>query len=133
MKLFIIMATALLALGCTSTKAAYKAAESPEEYAYVVSEHYNILVNEAADLAEQPGTPDSVRNALKEADAKAKPLVLALRGLVVNYRDVKSAENQAALQAALNKAVVAVASFSRLAHPKTVISGLTPALAGGVA
>lgn len=108
-----IVLAGLALSGCASTKAAYKEAQSPDEYAYVVAEHYNILVNEAADLAEQPGTPANVKAALKAADAKAKPLVLALRGLAANYAAVKTAESQQALQLALNQAVLAVADFIR--------------------
>ncbi len=103
-----------LALGaCTSTKAAYKEAQSPDEYAYVVAEHYSVLVNEAADFAALATTPESVKAALKAADARAKPLVLKLRGLAATYVAAKTADNQEALQTALNAAVLAVADFIR--------------------
>lgn len=132
MKLFLVMATALLAIGCTGTKAAYKAAESPDEYAFVVASHYDALVNEAADLAEQPGTPERVKAALKAADARAKPLVLKLRGLAENYQAVKSAETQKALQDALNQAVFAVADFIRALKAGQVTGNVMPELAGGL-
>lgn len=112
-KALVLIASAIMATGCTSTRGAYQVAESPDEYAFVVAEHYNALVNEAADLAQQPGTPQQVRTALKRADAKAKPLVVQLRGLAANYAAVKDAQSQAVLQEALNKAVLAIADFIR--------------------
>lgn len=99
--------------GCPATRGAYQAAERPDEYAYVVAENYNALVNEAADVAEQASTPQEVKDALKLADQKAKPLVLKLRPLADAYTGAANAETQAALQAALNQAVLAVADFIR--------------------
>lgn len=130
-----LMLTGLALTGCTSTKAAYKEAQSPDEYAYIIAEHYNVLVNEAADLAQAPGTPESVKSVLKAADAKAKPLVLALRGLAANYAAVQSAENQQALQLALNQAVLAVADFIRAlrAAQGSPTGSLELALEGGAA
>jgi hypothetical protein len=104
---------ALMLGGCASTRGAYKEAQSPNEYAYVVAEHYSVLVNEAADFAALATTPESVKAALKAADARAKPLVLKLRGLAATYVAAKTADNQEALQTALNAAVLAVADFIR--------------------
>jgi leucyl aminopeptidase (aminopeptidase T) len=141
-----MLAGALLAClavaGCADTKGAYKVAATPDEYAFVVSAHYAALVNEAANIASQPATPVNVKNALKAADARAKPLVLKLRGLAANYTAVKTAESQEALQLALNQAVLAVADFIRELRRAQALSGSStwePAigpdalLAGGVA
>jgi hypothetical protein len=53
-----LSAAVVLALpGCVGTKAAYAAAGSPDETAYVVAEHYAAVVGQAAALAKDPGLP----------------------------------------------------------------------------
>jgi hypothetical protein len=88
------------ATACTGTRTAYKAAETPDQMAFIVTEHYAALVKEAADLKEK-GT----------LTGSARPLVLQLRALSDAYTGTKSAESEAALQAALNKAVLAVSNL----------------------
>lgn len=121
------LASAGLALavlpGCANTKAAYEAARATEnavaDTAYVVAEHYAAVVREAADLAALPTTPESVKDALKAADRAVKPLILGdpatgapgLRTLSARYTAVKSAANQAELQAAINAAVLELAKL----------------------
>jgi hypothetical protein len=105
--------------GCAGTQAAYKAAQSLPDTAYVVAEHYAAVVHEAAGIAALPGTPAEVKDALKKADQAVKPIILGnpdtglpgLRTLAERYQAVKSAENEAALQAALNDAVRELANF----------------------
>src|SRR5687767_10359580 len=46
--------------GCAGTKAAYGAADSLPDTAYVVAEHYAAVVKEAADIAQSPSTPPEV-------------------------------------------------------------------------
>jgi erythromycin esterase-like protein len=135
MKIIVTMMAALLVLGCASTRGAYNEAQSLDEYAYVVAEHYAVLVNEAADLATQPGQSEQVKDALKAADAKAKPLVLQLRLMATNYAAIKSADNERALQAALNQTVLAVAEFIRTLRAARVSpsGALMPEFSGGVA
>lgn len=101
----------LMVAGCAGTKAAYKAAGSPDVVAYVVAEHYSALVSEAASLAAKPGTAPEVVSALRVADNRAAPVVLELRGLRDAYLAAKSAESEAALQSALDRAVRAVADM----------------------
>ena len=135
MKVLLVMAVALLVAGCPATRGVYEEAQSPDEYAFVVAEHYNALVNEAADLAENPQTSENVRSALKAADAKAKPLVLKLRVLADAYASSKTAETQEELQKALNEAVLAVADFIRsLRSAQAVTTGdVMPEWAGRMA
>src|SRR3972149_12103761 len=113
----LLLAVAVVGMlsACAGTKSAYQAAaESPnalEAKAFVVSEHYAALVREANDLADQPNIPREVVTRMQAVDARARPLVLQLRTAAQAYAAVKSAENAAALQTALNAAVVEVSAF----------------------
>lgn len=109
--------------GCANTKAAYEAARATEnpvaDTAYVIAEHYAAVVHEAANLAALPTTPASVKETLKAADRAVKPLILGnpstgapgLQTLAATYTAVRSAENQAQLQAAINAAVLELAKL----------------------
>lgn len=99
--------------GCTELRSAYQAAETPAELAYVLAEHYAGLVKAAADLAQKPTTPANVIAALQVADAKAKPVVAQLRPLRDAYLATRSAESEAELQAATDRAVLAIADLVR--------------------
>lgn len=99
--------------GCTGTRAAYKEAQSPDEYAYVLAEHYASLVREAADLKARPTTPADVVRAMQTADTAAAPLVDALRPLRGAYLATQSAASEAELQEAINRAVLAIADLVR--------------------
>ncbi len=102
-----------LLAGCAGTRQAYQAASSPDEYAYVLAEHYSSLVHEAANLKEKPSTPAEAVRLMQQAELAARPAVLALRDLSAAYVDAKTAENEAALQAAVNRAVQVIADFVR--------------------
>ena len=110
--------------GCAGTRNAYKAADSADEYAYVLTEHYASLVNQSANLAAMPTTPQAVRDSLKRAgaaadlvvrgDARAAPRVAGLAELAANYKQIRTAENQLALQKAVDAAVIKVADLVRV-------------------
>lgn len=109
-----LLLPAVLALaGCQHTKEAYQAAETPDEYAYVMAEHYSSLLKEAADLAEKATTPRSAVQAMQRAELKATPAVKRLKELRDSYLAIRSADNEAALQAAIDKAVLLVADMVR--------------------
>lgn len=109
--------------GCAGTRNAYKAADSIDEYAYVLTEHYASLVNQAANLAAMPTTTQAVKDALKRADsaahlvvvgdARAVPRVAGLAELAANYKQIRTADNQLALQKAVDSAVIKVADLVR--------------------
>jgi hypothetical protein len=100
-------------VGCTAATSAYKAADNPSELAYVLLENYAALVKAAADLSEKATTPASAVTAMQQADAKAKPVMLQLRPLRDAYVASKSANSEEELQAASNRAVLAIADFVR--------------------
>lgn len=99
--------------GCTQARSAYKTADNPAELAYVLTEHYAALVKAAADLAQKPTTPASAIVAMQKADAVAKPVVLRLRPLREAYVTGKTAANEAELQAAIDRGVLALADLVR--------------------
>lgn len=119
--LMCVVAVAAIVAGCAGTKQAYRAADSLPDRAFVIAEHYAALVKEAADIAENPATPLEVKDRLKEADRIARPLIVGapdrptpgLKDLADAYQATRTAETEAELQAALDRAVVALAGFIR--------------------
>lgn len=109
-----LIALSMIALAaCAGTKSAYRAAESPDEYAFVIVKHYETLVEQAAALKERDSTPPEAVAAMQRADLAADPVIKRLRELRDAYVAVRSAENQAALQAAVDDAVRLVADLIR--------------------
>jgi hypothetical protein len=101
----------MLLVACAGTRTAYQTAATPLETATVVGEHYYALVKEAADLKNAGALTSTALAKVQAADRAAKPVVVELTRTVEAYQLVKSAQNEAAMQIALNKAVLAVNSF----------------------
>lgn len=101
--------------GCvgSGTREAYSAAQNIGEQAYVLTEQYATLVEQAANLKEKPTTPASAVARMQAADRAAKPVVLRLKGLRDAYVATKSAQSEAELQLAINQAVLVVADLVR--------------------
>lgn len=110
MKKFLVLAI-LLVVGCAGTREAYKEADSAYETAYVVTEHYSYVLEQAAAL--QATLTDEQRNKLREVRDRVNPVVLRLPEAAAAWQAVKTAETQEALEAALEAAAVAVAEFTR--------------------
>jgi hydroxymethylpyrimidine pyrophosphatase-like HAD family hydrolase len=104
----------LSATGCAGTKAAYNAADTLEERAYVVTEHYAAVVHQAADLKDKGVLKGTALTRAQEAESVAQPVVLSLGDLVKKYDAAKSAESEVALQRALDDAVRALADLVRV-------------------
>lgn len=126
-----IVLTAMTLSACTHTREAYREAASVDETAYVLAEHYAALVHEAANLAEKPSTPAAAVDAMRRAELAARPAVFALRDLRDAYVAARSAENEAALQAAVNRAVQVIADLVRAvqaarASPTARLDGRAP-------
>lgn len=109
----VLLSGFLLLPGCQSTRAAYQAADSLDETSYVISEHYASLVREAADLASRPTTPRGVVRAMQEADLAVAPVIDSLRRLRDAYVATRDAKTEAALQEAVNQAVILLADLVR--------------------
>lgn len=114
---FLCVLALATAAGCAGTREAYKAAansaDPAAETAYVMAEQYSASLDQASVLATNPATPRSAVQAIKTAELAATPLVLSLHGLRDSYLAVKSAENAAALQTAVNDAVLKVGALLR--------------------
>lgn len=99
------------ASACTGTRLAYKEADSPDKMAYVVTEHYAALVKEAADRKDSGSLTGDALARVQAADRAVSPIILQLGALSQAYTATRSAADQVALQAALNKAVIALSTF----------------------
>jgi hypothetical protein len=113
------VATIAISSGCAGTTSAYKAAQSLPDTAYVVTEHYAAVLNEATGIASQPDVPAEVKAALQKAAAAVQPIVRgdpatgqpSLHELATRYQSVRDAKSEAELQDALNRAIETLANF----------------------
>lgn len=115
-----ILAVTVLA-SCTGTKAAYQAADSLPNTAFVIAEHYSALLNEAATLKESGRVPANLLDAMRKADDAIRPLIVGdpsavppivgLRDLAASYQAVRDAETEAQLQVAVDNALREIAKF----------------------
>lgn len=113
--LLAIGAVGLVALpGCTSTREAYHEATSPNEYAYVVAEHYASIVHEAANLAENPATDPKVVAAMQKADAAVLPAIRRMNAAALAFAEIEDAKTEAELQLAIDNAVRLLADLLRI-------------------
>lgn len=112
----VVMVLVSFVTSCMHTREAYRAAGSPDEYAYVLAEHYAALVHEAADLREKATTPPEAIRLMQQADDAARPAVKKLRELRDAYLAVHSAQTEEDLQRAINDAVLLVARLIRAVH-----------------
>lgn len=99
--------------GCSSTKAAYAAADTLEERAYVATEHYASVVKQAADLKQKGILTGSALARVQEIELTARPLVLKLEPLVKSFKAAQTAETEVALQSALDDVVLVIADLVR--------------------
>lgn len=107
-----VLATAFMSLtGCVGTRAAYEAADTLDDKAYVVTEHYAAVVHEAADLRDQGVLKGPALAAVQQADNRAAPLVLQLRAALERWTAVKNAQTEGDLQRAVDEAVVALSAL----------------------
>lgn len=104
----------LATVGCSSTKAAYDAADTLEERAYVATEQYAAVVKQAADLKDKGVLTGSALAKVRELESVASPVVLRLGPLVANFKAAQTAETEVALQKALDDAVLALADLVRV-------------------
>lgn len=117
MKILQGILVALVAMGlisCSGTKQAYEAANGLEETAYVMSEHYNALVQEAARL-NSVGVlvgEDLVR--AQDLVRRAEPLRIELSSVAQVYADFQSAETEAELTAAIASMAVVLSDLVTL-------------------
>ena len=106
--LFILAATVLGA--CSGTRMAYEASETLEEMAYVVTEHYYVILREANRLADE-GAPQEWIDRAVAKERQVTPAILRLRDQVDAYNAVRNAETEQELSDALSEAVVLVSEF----------------------
>jgi hypothetical protein len=99
--------------GCAGTKAAYDAADTLEERAFVATEHYSAVITQAADLKDRGALKGEALTKVREIESVARPVILKLGPLVQNFKAAHDAESEVALQRALDDAVLAIADLVR--------------------
>ena len=121
--LAIVAPVLMLALsGCAGTKAAYQAADTVDEQAYVAAEHYASLLREANVLKASASTPGEAVTAMQEAAAKVQPVIMQVKNLRDAYAKVKSAQTEQELQEAVNQAVLLLADLVRAVNAARGVS-----------
>ncbi|MCG8436324.1 MAG: hypothetical protein MJA83_20080 [Gammaproteobacteria bacterium] len=105
--LALVLACLTLA-GCAGTRAAYQAAEGLEETAKVFAEHYFAEVRELNDLDDAGALTPSMKQHAQDIVRRTRPVILQLSEIAQAYKNVRSAENEAALRRAVNEAALAL-------------------------
>lgn len=105
---------AVVVSGCTGTRAAYKAADGDVgQLAFVVTEHYAAIVEQAANLSRSPGLPAGALQRMQAADRLARPAIEALRPAAAAWEASRSETDRALLAQKVNEAVVKLADLVR--------------------
>lgn len=107
----IVFMMAAVVSACTGTRAAYRSAETLEETAKVMTEHFIAVATEVGDYRAANTLPAPVITRLTNALNSAEPAVRQLQPLSQAYSSVRSAENEQALGDALGEAAVALSSL----------------------
>ena len=107
-KLIAVVAMSTLIVACAGTRSAYQAAETLEEQAYVVGEHYYALVREANELRRSGALSGSTLTRAQDLVQGSRSIIAELEDAARAYTNVRNAETQADLERALNEAAVAV-------------------------
>lgn len=106
----LLLTACALVAACAGTRQAYQAADTLDDSAKVVTEHYFAIIREVNDLADQ-GAPQEWVTRAQDLERRTSPVVFALRDASEAYEAVRSAENEQALADALEQAVPLVSDF----------------------
>jgi hypothetical protein len=104
----IVLASAVLASGCTGTKDAYQAAAGPGQNAKVVAEHYYALVKEANNLKKSGILVGDGLARAQQLVRETRASIDILAAAAYTYELVQNATNQAELEVAIAQAAIAV-------------------------
>lgn len=99
--------------GCTHTREAYKVADTLEERAFVANAHYVALVEQAASLKARGILTGNELRRVQEIETAASPVIGKLAPLVSALKAAQTADNELALQTALDDAVRLIADLVR--------------------
>lgn len=83
---FIVLAASV---GCKSAPNPIETAQTPEQKAFAVYGEFVVYEEIAADIVRMPQVSDSVKQRLKEIDAKTKPAADALRDAAMNVIEAR--------------------------------------------
>jgi Xaa-Pro aminopeptidase len=115
MKMSFLLLCALALGACAGVKTAYRTAAMDENAlyatAYVLTEHYSIVLEQAAIYIDRNTLQEAQIAKLREVRDRVTPIVLAMHPLAEAYKKVKTPESTAALEEAIAAASVAIAEF----------------------
>ena len=111
MKLLATILMGLALIGCAGTKSAYKEATDPYEKAYVILQHYSLMLEQAALMVQNKNVSEAQANALRIVRDQATPVMLQLRPLAEAWKAAQTPENTQALERSLASANAALARF----------------------
>src|SRR4030095_7938834 len=63
----------------------FKTAETPAQRGYAIEASYNILLEDALEIASAPTTTASVRDAIQAAEARSTPVIDSLSDALASY------------------------------------------------
>jgi len=84
----------------------FKAAETPAQRGYAIEASYNILLEDALEIASAPTTTAAVREAIQRAEAQATPVIDSLSDALAAY-EVERAKFDGGLSTAERMTLVA--------------------------
>ncbi len=102
---------AVMVSGCSGTRAAYSAADGLSETAYVLGEHYYVLVREANALADSRQLSYEGLIKIQELALETRPTIVTMLNTARAYELVESAETELELSAAITSAALAVSQL----------------------
>lgn len=109
--LLLVLFAVNFVVSCAGTRSAYQAAETLEDTAYVVTEHYAALVKEAADLRENGTLTGDALSRVQSVEMRSRPIILRLRDVSSAWTAAKTAANEAALSKAIGDAAAVVSDL----------------------
>jgi hypothetical protein len=111
--LLVVAVPALVVQGCTQTQRAIKEADTSTDYALIFLEGYRSGVKTAADLRDSGRLAGNDLTRVQALEIKAFEFVKPIEPLVAAWEASHSETDAQAIQAAVDRAIVAVAEFVR--------------------
>lgn len=109
---WLLLLTMVALAGCKAANP-IGAAETSEQRAYAAYGTYVIFAEKAADLAEQPNIPRSVKLRLIEAEERASPIMNTMLDMLAEYERTKSATAYTNLTVWVDRALPLIAALVR--------------------
>lgn len=109
-----VIASIGISAGCTNTRAALQAADTPSDFALVFLEGYDAALKSANSMKDSGTLTGKNLECVRIAELKAWPLVQKIDPLRSAYENTHSAADAQALQLAIDAAIREAADFVRI-------------------